>query len=114
MPRAALGLPVVYKDDWEVRAFRGSVKKPEQLRRSSPLWIRPVAQGEQWHLFSFAFLNDFLPKRGGLEGEHVGLFKKGQHKKNITVNSDDIRTAAKEWTEELAERADAFSLDRPQ
>ncbi|WP_017574878.1 type III-B CRISPR module RAMP protein Cmr1 [Nocardiopsis kunsanensis] len=114
MPRAALGLPVGYKDGREVRAFRGPAQNPEQLRRSSPLWIRPIVQAEQWHLFSFAFLNEFLPESGGPQGARVGLFKEGKHKKNITVKNDDIRTTAKEWTEELACRADAFSNGRPQ
>ena len=113
MPRAALGLPVVYKGDWEVR--RSADRRRSLSSFAAPPSVDPSGgTREQWHLFSYAFLNEFLPKTGGSEGERVGLFKKGEYIKGITVHDDDIRTVAKEWTEELAERSDAFSRGRPQ
>jgi hypothetical protein len=57
-PVGALGLPVGYGKDYSVNAV-GQDGTP--LRRSSPLWLRVVGNGNRKRLFSFAFHAQFLP-----------------------------------------------------
>lgn len=62
---SALGLPTGY-----ARPVSGG--KPDtatvsprldgaEIRRASPLWLRPYPSGDEWHLRSLAFLDRFLP-----------------------------------------------------
>lgn len=67
----ALGLPVVYKDGWQVNIMRGE----EHLRRASPLWIRPVQVDGQWRVFTFVFRSRLLPDPGSV---HVTQQRKGE------------------------------------
>ena len=95
MPRATMGLPLVYKDGYEVRATRtkggGSV---EQLRRASPLWLRPVGDKNDWKLFSFAFRNRFLPEDDAVS---VDLWKRGNHIRKLEAGTQNAHDLTKEW-----------------
>ncbi|OLT29301.1 type III-B CRISPR module RAMP protein Cmr1 [Nocardiopsis sp. CNR-923] len=99
MPMAALGLPLVYKGDYEVRATRskngGSV---EQLRRASPLWIRAVGDGNEWRLFSFAFWSRLLPDDDAVS---VDLWKRGNHVRRLEVTTDNAHGLVENWIDEL-------------
>jgi CRISPR-associated protein Cmr1 len=67
-PLGALGLPVGFHNkDPEysvvVNAVDPATPKPEQLRRASPLWLRPLPVGEEkWQLLTYAFQGRFLPE----------------------------------------------------
>ena len=94
-PLAALGLPVVYSGKGhEVNVGRGS----EKLRRASPLWLRAVGSGGDMRLFSFAFLNQFLP---GPEAPTVHLWS-GHRGRALTVDTDDVQRLAHQWITTLA------------
>jgi CRISPR-associated protein Cmr1 len=62
-PLGALGLPVVYKDGWQVNLMEGS----QHLRRASPVWIRPVEVDGRWRIFTFVFRCRLLPDHGSVE-----------------------------------------------
>lgn len=65
-PLGALGLPVGYQEKdterkFTVNAVKPGAPEPEELRRASPLWLRPVGSGSSWGLCTFAFQARFLP-----------------------------------------------------
>lgn len=63
-PVGALGLPVNYfsKKDKNKDAFKATVTPAGDLRRASPVWLRPVQlNDEKWHLFTFYFISRLLP-----------------------------------------------------
>ena len=88
----ALGLPVVYKDDEIVRVVKRQTG--DELRRASPLWLRPVGEDGQWRLLSFAFLAEFLPDTAGAE---VRLDRP------LTVTDEDVRDVTAAWIESMAQ-----------
>lgn len=102
----ALGLPVTYPDRFDVYpAIRN-----ELLRRPSPLWLRPVGEGDQWRLLSFAFCGQFLPGPGQPE---VYLRERGLEVRRLSVTDDDIVALATTWIRTLA-ADEMFGLgDRP-
>ena len=59
---------------------RESPAETEELRRASPLWLRPVGAGDPWRLLTFAFQARFLPGRSTArvyllarhQGRHAG------------------------------------------
>jgi CRISPR-associated protein Cmr1 len=94
-PLGALGLPVNYKDGYAVNAeHRG-----EQLRRASPLWLRPVGDATGWRLLSFAFLGAFLP---GPDAPSVRL-RGRTNARTLRVSDDDVALLADAWIKRLAE-----------
>lgn len=99
MPMATMGLPLVYKDDYEVRVTKtkagGGV---EQLRRASPLWLRAVGEKNEWKLFSFAFWNRFLPED---QETSVDLWKRGNHVREIEADTDNAHGLVEEWIDEI-------------
>ncbi|WP_157129767.1 type III-B CRISPR module RAMP protein Cmr1, partial [Thermobifida halotolerans] len=102
-PLGAFGLPVVFTKEVEVHADRGAGADAEPLRRASPLWLRPVGQGDEWRLFSFGFLTAFLPED---DGSAVHVWRNGNQDKEVTVTSGDAHAIVREWVS-------AFADDRP-
>lgn len=96
MPRAALGLPLIYKGSQEVRVTRG--RNEEQLRRSSPLWIRPVGGGDEWRLFSFRFRSALLP-----EDASVKISGGEEHGRKLDVRTEDALQLTDQWIKALSE-----------
>jgi CRISPR-associated protein Cmr1 len=90
----ALGLPVVYKDRYEVNAL-GADGKP--LRRASPLWLRPVGGSDGWRVLSYAFCGQFLP--GAMP---VSLRQASGRVKEVEVGDRDIAEYADLWIRKLA------------
>ncbi|MGH3329582.1 MAG: type III-B CRISPR module RAMP protein Cmr1, partial [Streptomycetales bacterium] len=86
-PVGALGLPVVYRDDYVVNADRDTGAGVDKHRRASPLWLRPVGdpRKREWRLFSYGFLGEFLPT--GLD-VHVWRGERQGHE--VTVTVDDV------------------------
>ncbi|HLI39921.1 MAG TPA: type III-B CRISPR module RAMP protein Cmr1 [Streptosporangiaceae bacterium] len=99
----ALGLPVVYKDDYVVNVDRGA---GEKLRRASPLWLRAVGSDGNWRLLSFAFLGRFLP---GPNAPGVHLWQDNRQRKALDVTDADMRSLADQWIRAL--RADQSFTD---
>ena len=85
LPMAALGLPLVCKDQYEVRATKRRNGKIEQLRRASPLWLR-VVEGNG-DACSPSLWNVFLP--GSVS---VDLWKANTHRRQLMVGTEDART----------------------
>ncbi|MFC9938309.1 type III-B CRISPR module RAMP protein Cmr1 [Nocardiopsis alba] len=104
LPMAALGLPLIYDKGNEVHVSEGE----EKLRRASPLWLRPVGADHSWRLFSFAFLNKFLPGKD----QKVHVWKDRQRGKELTVNTEHAHALVKEWIGTLA-RGDTFMREDP-
>jgi hypothetical protein len=94
-PLGALGLPVVYKDNYVVNADGGRPSEPPR-RRASPLWLRPVGAGDQWRLLSFAFQGEFLPAAPGAHLWH-GISRG----KALRVTDDDVKRQTDRWIEVL-------------
>ncbi|MDT0329342.1 type III-B CRISPR module RAMP protein Cmr1 [Nocardiopsis lambiniae] len=93
LPMAAMGLPLVYDKKFEVHAVAGD----EKLRRASPLWIRPVTDGRTWRLFSFGFLNRFLPE----DRVEVHLWRDRRRDKVLKVTDADAHALVREWVAHL-------------
>ncbi|MFF8763478.1 type III-B CRISPR module RAMP protein Cmr1 [Nocardiopsis dassonvillei] len=101
MPMAAMGLPLVYKGDYEVRATRTKADGgAEQLRRASPLWLRAVGDKNEWRLFSFAFWNRFLP---GGDAVSVDLWKRGNHVRELEASTDNAHGLVENWIDEIGQ-----------
>ncbi|MGH4018061.1 MAG: type III-B CRISPR module RAMP protein Cmr1 [Pseudonocardiaceae bacterium] len=101
-PLGALGLPVVFKKNGpEVNAEKrgDGVRRGESLRRASPLWLRAVGSDDEWRLFSFAFLGEFLP---GSDGPVVNLRNPGKSAERLRVDTADVRRLAEQWINEMA------------
>ncbi|GAB2520946.1 type III-B CRISPR module RAMP protein Cmr1 [Nocardiopsis aegyptia] len=93
-PLGALGLPVNYQSDAVVNVFQGE----EHARRASPLWLRFVGgEGEETRLFSFAFLNPFLPKGSGARIRAEGRAVKPDGSRPVTVDDTDVQNKAGAW-----------------
>lgn len=90
-PRAALGLPVVYHRPQP--PFQATVQADRgQLRRASPVWIRPVLLDDnRWHIFTHAFRAQLLPNGTTVTVEGDG---KG---KQLDIPEDAVTTALDAW-----------------
>ncbi len=93
-PLGALGLPVGYGKDTGVNAYHAG----EELRRASPLWLRPVGTGSQMRLFSFAFLGELLP---ATPDRPVVRLKKPGHDRELIIHQDDLAERATQWIETM-------------
>ncbi len=99
-PLGALGLPVGFHDKSTDRTFMVNAATappsgPVELRRASPLWLRPVGSGDSWRLFTFAFETRFLP---GPDAARVYLLSGGpaQHRE-LFVDQADVESLATQW-----------------
>ncbi|SKA23159.1 CRISPR-associated protein Cmr1 [Marinactinospora thermotolerans DSM 45154] len=105
MPMAAMGLPLVYKDGYEVRATRARTGGVEQMRRASPLWFRAVGGKNEWRLFSFAFWSRFLPEDDSVS---VDLWHQNKRLRKLEVSTDNAHGLVEDWIETL-EKGDSFT-----
>lgn len=93
-PVAALGLPIVYDKKSSVNA-----RNPAgELRRASPLWLRPVISEGEWRLFSFAFQGKFLPDDNGTKV----FLKGGKQPRPVTILDEDVRELTDQWIRTLS------------
>jgi CRISPR-associated protein Cmr1 len=99
----ALGLPVVYKDGYEVHADLGRGSRSEKLRRASPLWLRPVGGDKDWRLLSFAFQGEFLPE--GDDGPAVHVWKDRRQDKPVVVSRSDVVDRTGRWIDAMGNDA---------
>ncbi|GAA1071584.1 type III-B CRISPR module RAMP protein Cmr1 [Nocardiopsis composta] len=95
----ALGLPIVFKQDIEVHAETRENGTAEKLRRASPLWLRPVGDGDELRLLSFGFLSEFLP---GPEAAEVHLWKDGRRSKELHTTTEDLHNMVHGYIERLS------------
>lgn len=93
-PIGALGLPVVFKG-----AIANAERGADPLRRASPLWLRAIGSDDEWRLFSFAFLGEFLP---GPDAPVVNLRKGSRQLEPLRVDTADIAHLARQWIDEMA------------
>lgn len=108
MPRAALGLPLVYKGSQEVRVTHGHGDNEQQLRRASPLRMFPVGNDQEgWRLFSFGFRSTFLPTEATVKvsgGRAAG--------RKLDVRDEDAHELTRQWIDALSE-GKTFVRDTP-
>lgn len=98
-PVGALGLPVVYRQA-AVNAVGGDPGRPEQFRRASPLWLRAVSDDDSgWHLFSFAFLSEFLPTNR--RPDRVALIQNRRQARKVTVRDTDVDRLTRDWVAKM-------------
>lgn len=104
-PLGALGLPVGFHDkkaDYSliVNAVDASTAEHDQLRRASPLWLRPVAGGQSWRLFTYAFQGRFLPDA---DCARVRLLpdakarRDGWQEDDLFVDAEDVARLTDQW-----------------
>ena len=99
-----LGLPIVFKKDIEVHANSDTGEEVEKLRRASPLWLRAVGEGDEWRLFSFAFLDEFLPKdRSVSVNLWLGEGNSKSQDRRLDVTTEDSHTWVRRWVKKMAE-----------
>jgi CRISPR type III-B/RAMP module RAMP protein Cmr1 len=100
-PVGALGLPVVYKEGFAVKVHD---HHQVELRRASPLWLRPVGEGKSWRLLSFALRAEFLS--GSLSGPDrrpsVRVWEHSRSKHPVTIADADVDRLTRQWIETLA------------
>jgi CRISPR-associated protein Cmr1 len=104
-PLGALVLPVGYQDKltkrkFTVNAARPGNPDPEELRRASPLWLRPVGSGRSWGLLTFAFQARFLPEPDDarvylLPDRQAALA--GWHRDELDVDQEDVTSLTSQW-----------------
>jgi hypothetical protein len=119
-PLGALGLPVGYQDKLTGRKFMVNAVTPrgadrEELRRASPLWLRPVGAGNTWQLYTFAFRTGFLP---GHESARVYLLpdaqaiRDGWHDDELSVDQDDVERVTEQWMRTMRAGGDFTTVIR--
>jgi CRISPR-associated protein Cmr1 len=96
-PLGALGLPVGYHEKQTDRKFTVNAviprePEPEELRRASPLWIRPVGSGDSWRLLTFAFRTRFLP-----DAAQIYLLPDEE----LNTGPDDVARLTAQWMETM-------------
>jgi CRISPR-associated protein Cmr1 len=101
-PVGALGLPVVYKEGFAVKVHD---HHQVELRRASPLWLRPVAEGRSWRLLSFALRAEFL---SGPDRPTVRVWERSQRRHPVTVADADVDRLTRKWIDTLA-AGDSFA-----
>lgn len=95
-PLGALGLPVVYKDEFAVKVHDSD---QVELRRASPLWLRPVCEGTSWRLFSFALRAGFLAGPGH---PTVAVWKGTRSVRAVAISDGDVDALTDQWIKALA------------
>ena len=119
-PLGALGLPVGYHDKLTEHTFMiNAVTTPEsgrdELRRASPLWLRPVPAGDSWHLFTFAFQARFLP---GPDATRVYLLpgeearRDGRREDELFVDQADVDRLIGQWMATMRRGGDFTAVIR--
>lgn len=104
-PLGGLGLPVGYQEKGTTRKFVVNAAKPgepvpEELRRASPLWLRPIGAGASWALLTFAFQSRFLP---GEDGARVYLLPNqqaihdGWRREELFVEQENVVDLTQQW-----------------
>ncbi|MER7011662.1 type III-B CRISPR module RAMP protein Cmr1 [Saccharopolyspora sp. NPDC000359] len=93
-PIGALGLPVGYYAKGGGRVRSGTVSAEdeggEQLRRASPVWLRPVRlPTSEWGIFTHIFYARLLPKNARLVGKGVA----GNHQLDLP----SVELAESQW-----------------
>lgn len=119
-PLGALGLPVVFHDkvkDYSltVNAVDASTSESVQLRRASPLWLRPVGAGTSWRLFSYAFQGRFLPDA---DGARVRLLPDSKarddrwEEDDLLVDDRHVTQLTNQWITTMRAGGDFARVDR--
>lgn len=99
-----LGLPIVFKNHTEVHANSGTGEESEKLRRASPLWLRAVGEGDEWRLFSFAFLDEFLPQdRSVSVNLWLGEGNSKKQDRQLEVTTEDSHAWVRQWVKKMAD-----------
>jgi hypothetical protein len=104
-PLGALGLPVVFHDkdkDYSVtvNAVDQTTDDHAQLRRASPLWLRPVGDNPVWRLYSYAFQGRFLPDDSEVQVRllpDAGAMQDDWTERDLTVDADDVLSLTNQW-----------------
>jgi hypothetical protein len=117
-PLGALGLPVGFRDKIRRHGFVVNAASPngqemEELRRASPLWLRPVGSGQSWRLLSIAFLTRFLP--GNAQVRVVpdkNARQAGNRTRTVFVEQDDVDSLTGQWLATLADGGDFATVIR--
>lgn len=86
-PLAGFGLPIQFKKDFGVTLFDGD---GGELRRASPLWIRPVQVQGGWRLLCHLFESEFQPP-----GSEVRFVKDDQTP--ISLDATGAHGRVKAW-----------------
>ena len=119
-PLGALGLPVVFHDKNQrytltVNAIDTTTPETVQLRRASPLWLRPVGAGTSWRLFTYAFQGCFLP---GTPSTGVRLLPdsdaraKRQEEADLIVGTEHVVQLTDQWIDTMRAGGDFETVDR--
>ena len=95
-PLAGLGLPIIFDRGYAVHAGIESSSGIEKIRRASPLWIKAVGEGDSWHLFSFSFLDRFLPKNASV---HLWTKKTKKQERTLKTTTKDSHDKVHRWIE---------------
>lgn len=104
-PLGALGLPVGYQEKdtrrtFTVNAVKPGEPEPEQLRRASPLWLRPVGAGSSWALLTFAFQSRFLPRDGSARVDllpNQQAIHDGWQRDELFVEQESVTGLTRQW-----------------
>ncbi len=117
-PLGALGLPVGYHDkrsDYTFMVNAVDTESGDELRRASPLWLRPVPAGDSWRLFTFAFQTRFLP---GPDAARVRLLpgeearRDGWQEDELFVDQADVSRLVTQWMATMRSGGDFTSVIR--
>lgn len=102
-----MGLPVVFhdkKDGYSITVNSVAAEKDEQMRRASPLWLRPVPGANNWRLLTFAFQGRFLPDSAAsqvrlLPDAKAESFR--HQKRDLVVEQEDVTRLTNQWLEAM-------------
>lgn len=104
-PLGVVGLPVVFHDkkkDYSITVNSVDAENDDQLRRASPLWLRPVSTGNKWRLLTFAFHGRFLPDSSAASVWLLPDSKAetaGRSKRELVVEQEDVTGLTSQWLE---------------
>lgn len=109
----ALGLPVGFHDKKtdQTHTVNAVDARGEQLRRASPLWLRPVGTGDQQRLFTFALRSRFLPDGDAarvrlLRDETVA--RPDADDNEVFVEDDYVRDLTDQWMDTMRSHNKSF------
>ncbi|SRR5579875_249099 len=116
-PLGALGLPVGYQDRRTERKFTVNAgvpagPRPDELRRASPLWIRPVGSGQSWRLLTFAFRTRFLPEQARTYLLPDQQAVPDGRPRELNTNTSDVERLTAQWLETMRVGGDFTSVIR--
>jgi CRISPR-associated protein Cmr1 len=117
-PLGALGLPVIFRDKqsrdgFTVNAASSARPDVDELRRASPLWLRPVGSGDSWGLFTFAFRASFLPDTARVRVVPDKIARAHRHRtKTAWVEQDDVDALTGQWLETMRDGGDFTTILR--